>query len=142
MPFKPNTVRMKHLLAVALGTPFFIICFVEALVYRHSQGPNKLANYFVTSTLLYLKYELTFALCVFLMEYLKCTFGRLRPHFLAACQPDWSQMDCTGKDSIPASQTYCTSDVRRVRTARTSFPSGHTAAAFHVLLFLGLYLTR
>ncbi|CAJ0588140.1 unnamed protein product [Cylicocyclus nassatus] len=142
MPFKENTIRMKHLLVVALGTPFFIICFVEALVYRHSQGPNKLANYFVTSTLLYLKYELTFALCVFLMEYLKCTFGRLRPHFIAACQPDWSRMDCTEKESIPASQTYCMNDVRRVRTARTSFPSGHTAAAFHVLLFLGLYLTR
>ncbi|EYC02533.1 hypothetical protein Y032_0099g3169 [Ancylostoma ceylanicum] len=142
-PFKQNTVRMKHLLAVALGTPFFIICFVEALVYRNSEGPNKLANYFVTSTLLYLKYELTFALCVFLMEYLKCTVGRLRPHFLEACQPDWSRMDCTGRDSIPASETYCMNpDVHRVRTARTSFPSGHTAAAFHVLLFLGLYLTR
>lgn len=36
-PFKQNTVRMKHLLVVALGTPFFIICFVEALVYRHSE---------------------------------------------------------------------------------------------------------
>ncbi|KIH57772.1 hypothetical protein ANCDUO_12034 [Ancylostoma duodenale] len=64
-------------------------------------GPNKLANYFVTSTLLYLKYELTFALCVFLMEYLKCAVGRLRPHFLEACQPDWSRMDCAGRDSIP-----------------------------------------
>ncbi|WKY09504.1 hypothetical protein Q1695_002123 [Nippostrongylus brasiliensis] len=142
-PFKPNTVRMHHLLAVALGTPFFIICFVEALIYRHSQGKNKLANYFTTATLLYLKYLITFAVCVFLMEYLKCAFGRLRPHFLAVCQPDWSRMDCSNKESVPVSETFCMNpDTRRIRTARTSFPSGHTAAAFHIWIFLALYLTR
>lgn len=36
-PFKNNTVRMKQLLAVSLGTPFFIICFVEAIIFRHAQ---------------------------------------------------------------------------------------------------------
>ncbi|VDP02593.1 unnamed protein product [Heligmosomoides polygyrus] len=142
-PFKNNTVRMKQLLAVSLGTPFFIICFVEAIIFRHAQGNNKLAHYFTTSTLLYLKYLLTFALCTFLMEYMKCAVGRLRPHFLAVCQPDWSRMDCTNKEYIPVSETFCMNpDTRRIRTARTSFPSGHTAAAFHVLFFLCIYLTR
>ncbi|VDO56436.1 unnamed protein product [Haemonchus placei] len=199
-PFQNNTVRMKQLLVISLGTPFFIICFVEALIFRASQGTNKLANYFTTSTLLYLTYLISFAVCTFLMEYLKCTIGRLRPHFLAVCQPDWSRMDCTDKDYIPGlaslclipikpkeenfacnfprtyrsqlldieyfcplvesgehgriplagrkrrisvSETFCLNpDTRRIRTARTSFPSGHTAAAFHVLMFLGLYLCR
>nr|CDJ95874.1 Phosphatidic acid phosphatase type 2 haloperoxidase domain containing protein [Haemonchus contortus] len=142
-PFQNNTVRMKQLLVISLGTPFFIICFVEALIFRASQGTNKLANYFTTSTLLYLTYLISFAVCTFLMEYLKCTIGRLRPHFLAVCQPDWSRMDCTDKEYIPVSETFCMNpDTRRIRTARTSFPSGHTAAAFHVWMFLGLYLCR
>ncbi|KAK5973028.1 PhosphoLipid PhosPhatase, partial [Trichostrongylus colubriformis] len=142
-PFYNNTIRMKQLLAVSLGMPFFIICFVEAMIFRASQGSNKLAKYFTTSTLLYLKYLISFAVCTFLMEYLKCTVGRLRPHFLAVCQPDWSRMDCTDKEYIPVSETFCTNpDTRRIRTARTSFPSGHTAAAFHVWIFLFLYLRR
>ncbi|VDM60582.1 unnamed protein product [Angiostrongylus costaricensis] len=145
-PFKPNTVGMKQLLVVSLGSPFLIICFVEALHFRsynHNDGSNKLANYFSTSTLLYLKYLLTYTLCTILMEYFKCTVGRLRPHFFAVCQPDWSRMDCTKKDYIPVSETYCMNpDSRRIRSARTSFPSGHAAAAFHVLIFLCIYLPR
>uniref|UniRef100_A0A0K0CUA2 AcidPPc domain-containing protein n=1 Tax=Angiostrongylus cantonensis TaxID=6313 RepID=A0A0K0CUA2_ANGCA len=134
-PFKPNTVGMKQLLVVSLGSPFLIICFVEALVFHYSQGYNKLANYFSISTLLYLKYLLTYTLCTILMEYFKCTVGRLRPHFIAVCQPDWSRMDF--------SETYCMNpDSRRIRSARTSFPSGHAAAAFHVLIFICIYLPR
>ncbi|KAK6012359.1 PAP2 family protein, partial [Ostertagia ostertagi] len=107
------------------------------------QGSNRLANYFTTTTLLYLKYLISFAVCTFLMEFLKCFVGRLRPHFLAVCQPDWSRMDCTDKEYIPVSETFCTNpDTRRIRTARTSFPSGHTAAAFHVWIFLVIYLCR
>ncbi|KJH51556.1 PAP2 family protein [Dictyocaulus viviparus] len=142
-PFKPNTVQTKHLLLISLGTPFLVICFVEALVFHYSHGQNKVANYFLTSTFLYLKYLFTFASCIFLMEYLKCTVGRLRPHFLSVCQPDWSRMNCTGREYIPASETYCMNpDARRIRAARTSFPSGHAAAAFHVLFFLLIYLPR
>ncbi|KAK6061231.1 hypothetical protein COOONC_01099 [Cooperia oncophora] len=35
-PFYNNTVRMKQLLVISLGTPFFIICFVEAMIFRAS----------------------------------------------------------------------------------------------------------
>ncbi|KAK6061230.1 PAP2 family protein [Cooperia oncophora] len=74
-----------------------------------------------------------------MMEFLKCTIGRLRPHFLAVCQPDWARMDCTDKEYIPVSETFCMNpDTRRIRTARTSFPSGHTAAAFHVCVITSL----
>ncbi|KAJ1345936.1 hypothetical protein KIN20_000578 [Parelaphostrongylus tenuis] len=142
-PFKPNTVGMTQVLVISLGSPFFIICFVEALVFHHSQGSNKLTNYFSTSTLVYLKYLLAYALCTFVMEYFKCTVGRLRPHFIAVCQPDWSRMDCTNKEQVPVSETFCMNpDSRRIRVARTSFPSGHAAAAFHVLFFLCIYLPR
>lgn len=31
-------------------------------------------------------------LCI---EVIKHFFGRLRPNFIAVCQPDWNQLDCT-----------------------------------------------
>ena len=107
---------------------------------------------------------------------LHCSFssvGRLRPHFINVCNPDWSKVDCSDKESfidreffiltfkeisehftkniiykkllisISASELVCTNpNPRKIRTARTSFPSGHTAAAFHVFLFVYIYLRR
>ncbi|CAI4233133.1 unnamed protein product [Auanema sp. JU1783] len=143
--FKPNTIGLKHLLFVSLGSPFFLISAVEGLLFFKAQGTNRLAKYFTSTTLTYLKYLLAYALCTFTMEFLKCWFGRLRPHFVAVCQPDWTKMDCSTDPSaiIPASDIVClNSDFHRVRTARTSFPSGHTAAAVFVWLFYTFYLIR
>ncbi|EFO89838.1 hypothetical protein CRE_07240 [Caenorhabditis remanei] len=143
-PFKENTVGLKHLLAVTLGSPFFIVALVEAILHYKAKGSNRLAKFFSATTITYLKYLLMYAACTFAMEFLKCYVGRLRPHFINVCNPDWSKVDCSDKESfIDPSELVCTNpNPRKIRTARTSFPSGHTAAAFHVFLFIYIYLRR
>ncbi|CAB3411586.1 unnamed protein product [Caenorhabditis bovis] len=143
-PFKENTVGIKHLLAVSLASPFFIIGLVEAIIYYNSKGSNRFQKFFATTTIIYLKYLLVYAGCTFMMEFLKCYVGRLRPHFVSVCRPDWSRVDCSNPNSfIEPKDLICTNpETRRIRTARTSFPSGHTAAAFHVFFFLYIYLQR
>ncbi|CAI5454325.1 unnamed protein product [Caenorhabditis angaria] len=143
-PFKQNTVGLKHLLAVSLGSPFFVVALVEAIVFFYSRGENRLSNYFKTTTIIYLKYLLIYATCTFAMEFLKCYIGRLRPHFVSICQPDWTKVDCSNPENeITVDQLVCTNpELRKIRTARTSFPSGHTAAAVHAWLFVVIYLTR
>ncbi|CAA92120.2 Phosphatidic acid phosphatase type 2/haloperoxidase domain-containing protein [Caenorhabditis elegans] len=143
-PFKENTVGLKHLLVITLGSPFLIVALVEAILHFKSKGSNRLAKFFSATTITYLKYLLMYAACTFAMEFLKCYVGRLRPHFFSVCKPDWSKVDCTDKQSfIDSSDLVCTNpNPRKIRTARTSFPSGHTAAAFHVFLFVYIYLRR
>ncbi|PAV70117.1 hypothetical protein WR25_09686 [Diploscapter pachys] len=144
-PFYPNTVDLKQLLLISLATPFLVICTVEALLFYNAEGNHRLAKFFTTSTLVYLQYVIVYAVGTFAMEIIKCRVGRLRPHFLAACRPDWSKMDCkTDPNSvIPPEEVICLNpDVRRIRTARASFPSGHTAAAALCWLFMSIYLIR
>nr|AAQ22466.1 RE35738p [Drosophila melanogaster] len=78
----------------------------------------------------------------------KYTIGRLRPHFLAVCQPQiadgsmcsdpvnlhryMENYDCAGEGFT----------VEDVRQARLSFPSGHSSLAFYAMIYVALYLQR
>ena len=65
--------------------------------------------------------------------------GRLRPHFLSVCQPNWKSLNC----SIGyITQDVCTGDTIAVREARLSFPSGHSSLAFYCACFLVFYLHK
>ncbi|EPE02857.1 lipid phosphate phosphatase 2 [Ophiostoma piceae UAMH 11346] len=78
---------------------------------------------------------------------LKWLIGGLRPHFLDVCKPDLS-LAKTGKSRYNAAgfkQMYytrdvCTGDHWQVNDSLTSFPSGHTTAAFAGFVFLSLYM--
>ena len=57
---------------------------------------------------------------------LKVSVGRLRPDFLARCQPD-ANLNCTG-------------DPDEVLEGRRSFPSGHTSLSFAGATYMSMYL--
>nr|XP_045622645.1 phospholipid phosphatase 3-like isoform X1 [Procambarus clarkii] len=68
----------------------------------------------------------------------KYSIGRLRPHFVSVCKPDWSKINCTEDyiDPIP-----CTSDdAHRMKEARLSFPSGHASFSAFTMIYLVIYL--
>ncbi|XP_051006498.1 phospholipid phosphatase 1-like [Acomys russatus] len=67
----------------------------------------------------------------------KYSVGRLRPHFLAVCNPDWSKINC-GDGYI---ETYvCQGSAAKVREGRLSFYSGHSSFSMYCMLFTALYL--
>ncbi|XP_039766271.1 phospholipid phosphatase 3 isoform X2 [Ornithorhynchus anatinus] len=67
----------------------------------------------------------------------KLTVGRLRPHFLAVCQPDPAQLDCSRGYVL---DYVCTGRPSEVREARKSFYSGHASFAMYSMLYLVFYL--
>uniref|UniRef100_A0A5F9CSW0 Phospholipid phosphatase 3 n=1 Tax=Oryctolagus cuniculus TaxID=9986 RepID=A0A5F9CSW0_RABIT len=67
----------------------------------------------------------------------KVSIGRLRPHFLSVCNPDFSQINC----SEGYIQNYrCRGDESKVQEARRSFFSGHASFSMYTMLYLVLYL--
>lgn len=60
------------------------------------------------------------AICQSSTDLIKYSIGRLRPHFLAVCEPDWSKITC--KDSqglmIYVEDYECTGDPKHIREAR------------------------
>lgn len=67
----------------------------------------------------------------------KLSVGRLRPHFLSACNVTYESLKC-----IPG--TYISNDVcersKIVDEARKSFFSGHASFAMYTMLYLAFYL--
>ena len=47
---------------------------------------------------LYMKYHCLFSISQ-IHALFKYTTGRLRPHFLDVCKPDWSSIDCSPEDN-------------------------------------------
>ncbi|XP_062269318.1 phospholipid phosphatase 1 isoform X2 [Platichthys flesus] len=73
-----------------------------------------------------------------LTDIAKYSIGRLRPHFLDVCRPDWNQIDCSSGGYIE--NFTCTGDATKVNEGRLSFYSGHSSFSMYCMLFLALYL--
>ncbi|KAI0221289.1 putative phosphatidate phosphatase [Lamellibrachia satsuma] len=69
--------------------------------------------------------------------------GRLRPHFLDVCRPNYTAFSCVDAQGQPR---YITDDVCTVAydykalDMRLSFPSGHASLAVYSMVFLVMYL--
>jgi len=78
----------------------------------------------------------------------KYTIGRLRPHFLAVCQPQLSDGTmCSDPVNLHryVENYECAGEgftVEDVRQGRLSFPSGHSSLAFYAMVYVALYLQR
>uniref|UniRef100_A0A0N5AM74 AcidPPc domain-containing protein n=1 Tax=Syphacia muris TaxID=451379 RepID=A0A0N5AM74_9BILA len=139
-PFQPNTVSSKHVIAVSLGLPFFVIFIAEALFSYSAEGIKGRRKYFFFATSKYLGYMCLFTICVLLIEAAKCIFSRLRPHYLSVCKPDWSYINCTSPTAYITS-AHCTgTDEHRIKIGRQSFPSGHSGVAVFFLFYTFMYL--
>ncbi|XP_012676611.1 phospholipid phosphatase 1 isoform X2 [Clupea harengus] len=73
-----------------------------------------------------------------LTDIAKYSIGRLRPHFLDVCKPDWKSINCTGNAYIE--DFTCLGDKRMVNEGRLSFYSGHSSFSMYCMLFLALYI--
>lgn len=73
----------------------------------------------------------------------KYTIGRLRPHFIAVCQPSNLDTLCARQTELHQYITdyRCTGeDLDRIKDSRLSFPSGHASFSAYAMLYLALYL--
>nr|XP_056706564.1 phospholipid phosphatase 3-like [Euleptes europaea] len=67
----------------------------------------------------------------------KMAVGRLRPHFLAACRPNLTHINC----SAGYVEHYsCTGGLSEEKEARKSFYSGHASFAMYSMMYLVFYL--
>ncbi|XP_067105985.1 phospholipid phosphatase 1 isoform X1 [Osmerus mordax] len=73
-----------------------------------------------------------------LTDIAKYSIGRLRPHFLDVCKPDWNLKNCTA--GVYIEDFTCTGDQRLSNEGRLSFYSGHSSFSMYCMLFLALYL--
>ncbi|XP_010135244.1 PREDICTED: lipid phosphate phosphohydrolase 2 [Buceros rhinoceros silvestris] len=72
-----------------------------------------------------------------LTDLAKYMIGRLRPNFLAVCNPDWSKVNCSIYVQL---ENVCQGESRTVNESRLSFYSGHSSFGMYCMMFLALYV--
>uniref|UniRef100_A0A0B8RR90 Phospholipid phosphatase 2 n=1 Tax=Philothamnus irregularis TaxID=1899461 RepID=A0A0B8RR90_9SAUR len=138
-PYKPDTITHGVMAGVTIPCTVFIISVGEAYLvyterlYSRSQFNNYLAAlYKVVGTFLFGS-----AVSQSLTDLAKYTIGRLRPNFLAVCQPDWTKVNCSFYVHV---EDVCQGNSRNITESRLSFYSGHSSFAMYCMMFLALYI--
>ncbi|XP_063050668.1 phospholipid phosphatase 1-like [Engraulis encrasicolus] len=140
-PFREDTISYQLLAGIMVPLTVLVIVSGECLSiylkpikakqsFANSYGP---CLYKAVSTFLF-----GAAVSQSLTDIAKYTVGRLRPHFLDVCKPQWNTVDCKSGGYIES--FTCTGDKVMVNESRLSFYSGHSSFSMYCMVFLALYL--
>ena len=136
-PLKKDTVSVATLLAFVFTV--YPVCIIAVEVIKMQARINQvLSKSFVIKVMRHVL--LTFCIFIygagitmFITDIGKYSVGRLRPHYLTLCDPDWLNMTCSlkfGNKVFIVGDDFCREASReKLKDARLSFPSGHTSFA-------------
>ncbi|TKS84322.1 Phospholipid phosphatase 1 [Collichthys lucidus] len=110
-----------------------ILVYLKRLTSKSSFGSYVSCVYKAVGTFLF-----GAAMSQSLTDIAKYSIGRLRPHFLDVCKPDWKDINCSVGDYIE--HFNCSGDATMVNEGRLSFYSGHSSFSMYCMMFLALYL--
>ncbi|KFO72425.1 Lipid phosphate phosphohydrolase 1, partial [Cuculus canorus] len=139
-PYKEDTISYKLLAGIIIPFCIIVIILGETLSVFYN---NLHSNSFVRNNYIATIYK-AIGTFIFgatasqsLTDIAKYSIGRLRPHFLAVCQPDWTRINC----SLGYIENFsCQGDKAKINEGRLSFYSGHSSFSMYCMLFLALYL--
>ncbi|KAK4808014.1 hypothetical protein QYF61_016663 [Mycteria americana] len=160
-PYKADTIThglmagVTITCTVVIGRDILARCIQElGLSTAHLQTPSRISSgeaYLVYTERLYSKSEFnnylaalykvvgTFlfggAISQSLTDLAKYMIGRLRPNFLAVCNPDWSKVNCSIYVQL---ENVCQGESRNVTESRLSFYSGHSSFGMYCMMFLAV----
>uniref|UniRef100_A0A8C7GMA6 Phospholipid phosphatase 3 n=1 Tax=Oncorhynchus kisutch TaxID=8019 RepID=A0A8C7GMA6_ONCKI len=138
--YKNSIIPSSVLTAVGLIVPIVAIVIGECyrIHYRREGSKLFIGNPYVSS--LYKQVGVFIFGCAISQSFTdiaKVSVGRMRPHFLDVCNPDWSAINC----SLGYITSYtCNGPESKVQEARKSFFSGHASFSMFTMLYLTFYL--
>ncbi|XP_055000915.1 phospholipid phosphatase 1-like [Sorex araneus] len=139
-PYKKETIPFMLLSGITIPFCVIIMVVVETLsvYFKHLHSNSFIKNSYIATIY---KATGTFLFGVAANQSLTIVVqhltGRLKPHFLAVCDLDWSCINCS---EGYIEDYFCQGNPNRVKESRLSFYSGHASFAMYCMLFLALYL--
>uniref|UniRef100_A0AAV2JTF8 Phosphatidic acid phosphatase type 2/haloperoxidase domain-containing protein n=1 Tax=Knipowitschia caucasica TaxID=637954 RepID=A0AAV2JTF8_KNICA len=140
LPYKSSTVSTKVLAAVGVSVPVVSIVIGESyrIYFLHEGSKSFVSNPYISA--LYKQVGVFIFGCAISQSFTdiaKVSVGRMRPHFLDVCKPDFSTINC----SLGYITDYqCQGPESKVQEARKSFFSGHASFSMFTMLYLVFYL--
>ncbi|XP_013407286.1 phospholipid phosphatase 1 isoform X2 [Lingula anatina] len=148
-PFKNSTISAAVMFTVSIGLPIISMLLGEALIYCRGSGHkshqmcSREVHPFVWSCYKVIGVFLFGALvCQLLTDCCKYSIGRLRPHFISVCKPEFSALNCSTADDLMRYivDYTCMGDAKLVHEARLSFLSGHASYSMYCMMYLAIYI--
>ncbi|XP_058612096.1 phospholipid phosphatase 3 isoform X2 [Onychostoma macrolepis] len=138
--YKSSTVPSSVLTAVGLLLPIASIVIGECyrIHYLNQGSKSFVGNPYVSA--LYRQVGVFIFGCAVSQSFTdiaKVSVGRMRPHFLDICKPDYTTINCS---LGYITQYTCSGDDSKVQEARKSFFSGHASFSMYTMLYLAFYL--
>uniref|UniRef100_A0A3P8WMM6 Phospholipid phosphatase 3 n=1 Tax=Cynoglossus semilaevis TaxID=244447 RepID=A0A3P8WMM6_CYNSE len=139
LPYKSSTVTNTVLTAVGITVPAASIIIGESYrIYFLNEGSKSfVGNPYISA--LYKQVGVFIFGCAISQSFTdiaKVSVGRMRPHFLDVCKPDFSTINC----SLGYITDYqCQGPESKVQEARKSFFSGHASFSMYTMLYLVVF---
>ncbi|KAI3375216.1 hypothetical protein L3Q82_021722, partial [Scortum barcoo] len=140
LTYKSSTVSTTVLTAVGVTVPVVSIIIGESYrIYFLNEGSKSfVGNPYISA--LYKQVGVFIFGCAISQSFTdiaKVSVGRMRPHFLDVCKPDFSTINCSLGYII---DYQCQGPESKVQEARKSFFSGHASFSMYTMLYLVFYL--
>ncbi|XP_048395242.1 phospholipid phosphatase 3 isoform X2 [Stegostoma tigrinum] len=133
---------VPNLLLLAVGTLLPIACIISGECYRihymKERSRSFIRNPYVAA--LYKQVGCFIFGCAISQSFTdiaKVSVGRLRPHFLDICNPNFTAINCSLGYIV---EFECRGNESKVQEARKSFFSGHASFSLYTMLYLAFYL--
>jgi len=165
-PFSDQTIQSVECTIIWAAASALLILAIEILrraaeqehwasLGYHKPSPGRFTPWIAVEIFRHFGYFTLGALTTLLFtELAKYTIGRLRPHFLTLCQPDYSESGlCKDEFGYPRfviedEEQVClgltsnggNTSTKDLHNARLSFLSGHSSFSFYCATFLIVYL--
>uniref|UniRef100_A0A8C8T1V2 Phospholipid phosphatase 1 n=1 Tax=Peromyscus maniculatus bairdii TaxID=230844 RepID=A0A8C8T1V2_PERMB len=139
-PYREDTIPYALLGGIII--PFSIIVMIAgeslSVHFNSLQSNSFVGNHYIASIYKAIgAFLFGAAASQSLTDIAKYSIGRLRPHFLAVCDLDWSKINC----SDGYIENYiCRGNADKVREGRLSFYSGHSSFSMYCMLFTAVSL--
>ncbi|XP_056148738.1 phospholipid phosphatase 3-like isoform X2 [Lampris incognitus] len=140
LPYKSSTVSNTVLTAVGVTLPLATIIIGESyrIHYLNEGSKSFVGNPYISA--LYKQVGVFIFGCAISQSFTdiaKVSVGRMRPHFLDVCKPDFSTINCS---LGYITDYYCQGQESKIQEARKSFFSGHASFSMYTMLYLVFYL--
>lgn len=147
-PLKADTVKLWVAgLYGSLGGVCIVIFVEVTLILTCETTQNRIKSCLLNCLYGVLFYALGAISTLLITEVGKHTTGRLRPNFIAVCQPDWDKINCfeiiknvSVANYVHFKPEICKGDPFLIKESRLSFPSGHSSFSVYSMMFVIIYM--